>query len=102
MLTNFDTSRLYRYQVPMMPEKDTSQQFVVGKVIKNELWLLFGSHPPQIAPISNIDIKFRVFVLGEKADMDALASIWRHTSRFHETTLQLFSLQDLGIDEISV
>ncbi len=97
---DIDTSRLFRFQAPIMPHRDTSQQFVVGNIIDDELWLLTDDYPPQIAPISDFNERFQVFVLGENSDMNSLISVWRHSSRFHETTLQIFSLKDLGIDSL--
>lgn len=88
---DIDTSRLFRFQAPMIPERDASQQFVIGNIIDNELWLLTGTYPPQIAPISSLDEKFQVFVLGQFSDMMSLVHVWQHSSQFHEEILQVLA-----------
>lgn len=86
----------------MMPQIDTSQQFVVGRIVDNELWLLTNTSPPQTAPVSRLNTRFQVFVLGQYSDMTSLLHVWQHSCRFHEDTLQVFSLQELGIDSLAM
>jgi hypothetical protein len=73
------------------------QQFVVGDEDGGVLHLITGEWPPQLWPVSSKFAKFKVFVISNAEDMQALAGIWNHSSVHHGQILKLYTLKDLGV-----
>lgn len=98
---NLNASQLYRYQANMLYNVCTSQQYVIGNIQDNQLYLLVDTYPDQLYPITNTTVKFRVFVLKDIYDLQALTSIWNRDSKKSDSSLRLYSLRDLGLDTLS-
>ena len=75
-----------------------SQQYVVGNIVDGELWLLYTTYHPQVDRVSAKRTKFLVFGMHDLMGTQALVNLWHKTS-IHGTGLELFSLQELGIEE---
>lgn len=95
-----DNSQLYRYQAPMKVNCATNCQFVCGAIEDGELWLNTDTPALSLAPISESSAKFRVYVMGEDADMCALVRLF-YTATQRGVNLMVFSLQGFGIFRIS-
>jgi hypothetical protein len=71
-------------------------QYVVGKITDGDLWLLYGTYPPQTDRVSAMRSKFLVFGMNDEAGTQALVSLW-HKTCIWGTGLELFSLAELGV-----
>jgi hypothetical protein len=66
---------------------------------ETELWYVYSTHPPQIAPSRMFGENCRPIVFSSSSRSrygysDAI-QVWHHSSRLHQKTLKIFSLQEL-------
>ena len=82
------------------PRLVDSQQYVVWCMEDDEYKFLYDAYPPQVAPLrwawERKSVKFRVFSLSNILDMQALASVWHHSSQFHKEPLKLMTVLEMS------
>jgi hypothetical protein len=88
-----DISKLIGYK----PNWSNHQQYIVGMMKEDVLYLLTEWYPPQIAPISD-DCRFYVFGPDQYS---CLMSVWHHSSLYHERPLYVYTLNDISLLDVT-